>query len=89
MTPEIILAAYPGAQQSIAWCERYLSPTTLDAEDMWPGLRDLEPSEALQVIRETIEESIAEGEAGRLTEALEQLNTTDFRRYLAAKLGAL
>jgi hypothetical protein len=84
-----ILRAYPAAPHAIAWCELFLGPNQWDARDAWPALRDVGFEGALGVIRDTISEAIGSGEPIRHAEALAELDTPDFRRYLAAKLGAL
>lgn len=76
------LQQYPAAQQAVAFVELYL-----DAES-WELMRLLPVAEAAEVIRELIGESEGLSEAARLA-ALAQLETGDFRRYLAGRLGLM
>ena len=83
MTAEELLAQFPSARHAVSFCELIVEDTAfqLFIQHQCP------PDECIDIIRETLEECIAEGDVGKWQEAIDELPTDDFRRYLAGKLG--
>jgi len=79
-----VLAAYPACRHAVAYCGLFL-----DAADL-ADMRRIGLDGTLDILRECLAEQVAEqapGDSAKWRQALAELDTAGFRRYLAAVFG--
>lgn len=90
---ERLLATYPHATHAVAWVELILCRNDSDDEEEtgWEMMMRATPPMSLDevkgMIRTCLEEEIQEGSPGKHREALAEIDTPDFTRYLRGKMG--
>ena len=83
MTSEQILAQFPSAPHAVAFCELIVE----DAAFQLFIQHQVPPDECIGIFREILDDLIRDRDVGKWQEAIDELPTDDFRRYLAGKLG--
>ena len=83
MTAEELLAQYPSARHAVSFCELIVEDDSFRLFIQ----HQIPPDECIGILRETLEDCIRDGDVGKWQEAIDELTTDDFRRYLAGKLG--
>lgn len=96
MSDNVLLASYPNAPQVVAFVEMILCvPPQGESRSSWELMMGARfgPSDVINTVRELLAAELVDGtiqvRPDILRAAIAQVDTPDFRRYVAGKMGAM
>lgn len=88
-----LFAAFPQARAAVSWCEFFICEAEPGEPSIWETYfagKNHSPASVLEALKRVIADEVSESLGGpAVARARAEMDTADFARYIAGKLGAM